>query len=471
MTADAKLESNGSGNGKPLTSPDWFQESASVQRSSDDSFLRIRLNDDRHELPADNLAKKYDRPTAEYENLVWRLGWTDGRSGQPSIVNEMLLEAHARITCNARTAEAQEQVVKTEQEVKLAEQNIDDLEKQYETLETRYQDISNQRKDHSQDFSRKQAWAFVLFGTATLIADIPLSLRLVATGFGVKTTTEIDGKVVRVDDILSPYFFDVLSNFWEALVLALGIAFSSILLKYFFDLVVFRQQTQPMPKVVKSLVWAGLVLFVSTTVCLGLFRYRIQPQVEAYERRERWESARQRKIDQRYTELLSVFSHEEDAMVKARAEAERIVDAQIGKDQTPQFNSFWGLPTFILLTLLLPTVTAVCFSVGGRKFRKAYLFDSLGAEKATLRAEINNTANYLSILRGQLAKFESELAASLKPEMQDDILQRYRYLYRHGYERGLKNVPPTIDRQVGSVYELSLQYLQRMLEKRIRNTT
>jgi hypothetical protein len=471
MTADAQLESNGSGNRRTPTLHDWFQKSALVQRSSDDSFLNIQLNDDRKEVPTDDLGKKYDRPTAEYESLVWRLGWTDGRSGQPSVVNEMLLEAHARITCNARIGEAQEQVVKTEEAVSLAEEKLDDLDEQYETLEKRYQDIADERQEHFQDFSRKQAWTFLLFGTATLIADIPLSLRLVATGFGVKTSAEIDGQVVRVDDILSSYFFDVLSNFWEALALALGIAFSSILIKYFFDLVIFRQQNQPMPKVVKSLVWIGLVLFVSTTVCLGLFRYRIQPQVEAYERRERWESSRQRKIDQKYTELLSVFSHDEDPIGRARSEAERIVDTQIGKDQTPEFNSIWGLPTFILLTLLLPTVTAVCFSVAGRKFRKAYLYDSLSEERAKLLAEISNTAIYLSNVRGQLASFQTELEGSLKPEMQDDILQRYRYLYRHGYERGLKNVPPTIDRQVGSVYELSLQYLQRMLERRIRSIT
>ncbi len=221
--------------------------------------MRIHLDDDRKEVSSDELDKKYSRPAAEYDHPMWRLGWTDGRSGQPANVNEKLLEAHARIAWNAGIGDNREKVAKTGQEVALLDEKKNDLQKQRANLETRYQDIAKQRDAHYQDFSRNQAWAFILFGVATLIADIPLSLRLVATGFGVKTSVEINGQLLRVDDILSFRFFDVVSNFWEALVLAIGIAFASILLKYFFDLVVFRQEeTEQLSRMAKALVWGGL---------------------------------------------------------------------------------------------------------------------------------------------------------------------------------------------------------------------
>ncbi|HMG74323.1 MAG TPA: hypothetical protein VK582_12545 [Pyrinomonadaceae bacterium] len=470
MTTNDQVDSNGSQTRKRLAFlGDWLQGRQNVQTSDPvSSFLKTHLDDDRKEVGQAELDKKYIRPAAEYDHPMWRLGWTDGRSGQPPIVNEKLIEAHARIEWNEQIAEAREEFSRTKEEVASLIESKSELEKHYTDVETRFEESRRKRAEHFQDFSRKQAWGYFVFGTATLIADIPLSLRLVATGFGVKTSMDVNGQILSVDQILSLQFFQVVSYFWEALVLALGIAFASILLKYFFDLIVFRQPGIAVPRVVAGLLWGGLSLFVITTVCLGVFRYRIQPQVEAYERRQKWENLKQQRIDENYKELLPIFVREKDPPAVAREKAKEIVNREIGSDPTPDFHSAWGLPTFIFLTLLFPIVTAVCFSVGGKKFRNAFLFKSLEEERSRLTEKLRQTNEKLFSLRGMLAACETALETVSRADTKDDLLQRFRYMYRHGYERGMKNVPSTMEGKFGSIYQLSLEYLQRRLAKRIR---
>jgi hypothetical protein len=147
-----------------------------------------------------------------------------------------------------------------------------------------------------------------------------------------------------------------------------------------------------------------------------------------------------------------------------------MVKRELGSDPTPEFHSAWGLPTFIFLTLLFPIVTAVCFSVGGKKFRNARLFTSLEQERTRIAENLRAVSDIVSSMRGKVAAFETELETVSRTETKDDLLQRFRYLYRHGYERGMKNVPATMEAKFGSIYQLSLEYLQRRLAETVKNS-
>ncbi len=480
----------------------WFgRERTQNLETSQEDFLSIRSMDERLLVNEADAGKTYKRVPAEYDHPIWRLGWTDGRSNQPPVVNEKLLEAHARIEWSQQMREAEEQVARSTHEIESLDRERKALESERDQIEVEYKEIGRQRTAHFQDFSRKQAWSYLLFGLVTLIADIPLSLRLVAAGFGVKTTKEVDGQSLSADDIVSVQFFEVVRHFWEAIVLALGIAFASIVIKYFFDIVVFRDRKLTeghsrsaenelgspeerwdagnatekrdrrlgSPRLVSSVSWVVVLLFVSTTICLGIFRYQIQPQVDKYERDTRFRELKLQRIDAKYDDLLPIYEGEEDAPIKARKQATDLVDAELGDAPPPDFKSGWGGPTFVLLTLLLPIATAICFSVAGKKLRNARLFETITSEVDELNGKLASITEDISNGEGELAASRATLELAKLPEAQDNLFQSFRYLYLHGYERGSKNVPETTEAKIGSVYELGVKYFQRLLSQRINS--
>jgi len=119
MNTNDQVNSNGSQTRRRLAFlGDWLQGREKVHASNPvSSFLKIHLDDDRKEIGQAELDKKYIRPAAEYDHPLWRLGWTDGKSGQPQIVNEKLIEAQARIEWNEQIAQAREELSKTKEEV------------------------------------------------------------------------------------------------------------------------------------------------------------------------------------------------------------------------------------------------------------------------------------------------------------------------------------------------------------------
>lgn len=482
----------------------WFgKERTQSSETSQDDFLSIRSVDEREEVGARDDTTIYKRAPAEYDHPIWKLGWTDGRSYQPPSVSEKLLEAQARIEWSQKITDAKAQIGRSAQKIELLGREKKDIEMERDEIENQHREIGLKRSVHFQDFSKKQAWSYLLFGVVTLIADIPLSLRLVAAGFGVRTTMKVEGQILSADDILSFHFFEVIRHFWEPIVLALGIAFASIVIKYFFDIVVFRDRGVPesgrppesdgsqppaqdqsgrrnekeraerdsrIPKLVSRVSWVAVLLFITTTVCLGIFRYQIQPQVDKYERETQRQEEKLRRIDEKYNEILPIYRDEKDAAKQARQQATELVDAEFVEIPPPEFSSRWGLPTFVLLTLLLPIATAICFAIGGKKLRNAKLFESLATKRSELHERLRSIAAETSQEEGELAASKATLDLADMPDAQESLLKSFRYLYLHGYERGSKNVPETTEAKIGSIYELGVKHLSKLLAQRVNTS-
>jgi hypothetical protein len=460
--------------------PGWFGGVRKRPPEGAEEFLAISAKDEREEISISEGSKRYSRAPSEYDHPMWSLGWTDGRAGLVPEVNERLIEAQAAIELAGKLESAERRVADAETALDDLTQERDRLIQQQTALGTRLDQVEAERREHYGDFSRKQGWAYFIFGSFVLAADIPLSLRLVAAGFGVRITTEVPGRgVIEAQDILSSDFFLIVQKFWEAILLALGIAFTSILVKYFFDTVVFRghafdatsppaQRAEPSRLVIYASVLA-MMLFAATTVFLGLFRAEIQPQVDKYEAARRVAAVRQQAIDEEYEKLLPVYEDAPNPMQSARDAATSIVDARPQPPPPPNFTSRWGLYTFILLTLLFPVVSGISFSVGGKKFRNAFLYRSLAEKKEELEGRVVGLAPLISERHGEAAAARVRLASTQDPKTQEHLLQRLRYLYLHGYERGTKNVPHTSEIQEGSVYQLSYKYFQKLLSEGLRN--
>jgi hypothetical protein len=465
----------------------WFGSEKPKSPQADDVFLSIRAKDERQEINISEGNKRYSRAPAEYDHPMWRLGWTDGRSGQAPDVNVSLLEAQAEIEWHRKIEDAERDVADATNALHELQQERQRLADQQVEVEKQLDDAEAERREHYGDFSKKQGWMYLIFGAVVLAADIPLSLRLVAAGFGVKTMVIVDGKELRVENIFSKDFFPVVSHLWEAIILALGIAFTSILVKYFFDTVVFRGRAEKTETSATQIIGnptakksdttttiirvsrAALILFALTTICLGIFRYEMQPQVDKFDRDTKQATSRQQEIDKEYSGLLEIYQDEQNPAQRARDEATKIVDARPKPPPPPDFYSGWGLPTFILLTLLFPVVSGISFSVGGKKFRNAFLYQSLGERREALSKKIAELAPSISEKSGELAAGQAALTAGLSPEARASLLLRLRYLYLHGYDRGAKNVPHTAETQEGSVYQLSYKYFQNLLAEGLRN--
>lgn len=445
-----------------------------------EEFLTISAKDEREEISISEGSKRYARAPSEYDHPMWRLGWTDGRAGQATEVNERLIEAQAAIEWAGKLEAAERRVADAQTALDALTQERGRLLSHQPAVGTRLDEVEEERREHYGDFSRKQGWAYFIFGAFILAADIPLSLRLVAAGFGVKISAEVPGRgFIEAQDILSSDFFLIVQKFWDALLLALGIAFTSILVKYFFDTVVFRghafdanspqaRRAEPSRLVFYASVLA-MLLFAATTVSLGLFRAEMQPKVDKYEVARKAEAVRQQAIQKEYEGLLPIYQDAENPAKSARDAATAIVDARPQPPEPPEFTSRWGLGTFILLTLLFPVVSGISFSVGGKKFRNAFLYRSLAEKKEELEERIARLAPLIADRQGEVAAARVALTTGQAPEARDHLLQRLRYLYLHGYERGAKNVPRTSEMQEGSVYQLSYKYFQKLLSDGLRN--
>jgi len=449
--------------------PGWLGGERRRPPEGPEEFLTISAKDEREEISITEGSKRYSRAPSEYDHPMWRLGWTDGRAGQTSEVNEKLIEAQAVIEWARKLEAAERHVADAEATLNNLTQKREGLSQQQAVVETRLDEVEEERREHYGDFSRKQGWAYFIFGSFVLAADIPLSLRLVAAGFGVKTTSEETG--VRAQDIFSEHFFEVVRDFWDAILLALGIAFTSILVKYFFDTVVFRGRVEgaETSSTVIRASHLAMMLFVLATISLGFLRFQIQPQVDKYETDRKVYIAKQQAIEKVYKQILPDYAGQADFEQAAWRDAADIVNARPQPPQPPDFKSWWGLPTFILLTLLFPVVSGICFSVGGKKFRNAFLHRSLVEKKEQLEEKMRVLAPLMSERHGELAAARTALATGQSHEIREHLLQRLRYLYLHGYERGAKNVPHTSEVQEGSVYQLSYKYFQKLLSDGLRN--
>jgi hypothetical protein len=376
-------------------------------------FPDILLEADLNTGPSDGNNKKYQRPAAQYDDPVWHLGWTDGRLGQPVEPHEEVLLSEAKVHWHEEIREARKQIAGARARINALKKRLEPVEKKLGYLHTYYSDLLIKRNRDSTGHSLPLGLIYSFFGLILFLADVPLSIKLVADGFGIpieRKIPELGDKLTGVGQVFQHPLL-VLQYLWEPLFLALGIAFMGILVKFFVDAVILREDDEKEVAKRKTWgMWMFFALFVAATICLGLFRAKVQ------------------------TRLNKTSLDYETA-------------------------------TFIFLTLTFPIAGGLCFSAGWRRIERAKhyyltLFRLWRLERKHNRefAEYSDALGAMNSLEYTLDSGSDQAAVSMA--------ELRRNLYRHGYYRG-RDVPETLD-AADTLYVRCERALDRMLSRKIR---
>ena len=229
--------------------------------------------------PSDGNNGKYNRPSALYDSDEWSLGWSDGRLGESPNTEADLLASKAAFEREEELRKTRTQRATTQGRALALKNRLDLLANKIDHLRPHYRHLSDRRQRHSSESSLPLAVIYIAFGTLLFLADVPLSLTLVADGFHIPTWYTIPGtdKTVFVSNIFSEPLL-VLYYLWEAVLLALGIALIGIIVKFFVDAVILRDEEEDPPRNrwVVGGITAAFLLFVVCTLCLGYFRAEIK---------------------------------------------------------------------------------------------------------------------------------------------------------------------------------------------------
>jgi hypothetical protein len=450
----------GNGNGHKKDSGWWRSLSKSIFRpprtatSSDVDTDPVRWAEDSLfstiGSPTFDAAPQHDLALG-FEGPDWRRGHGDGQIGQPPGEGEAVVEVGVREYWKRWVEQRHRRAGQLKAEVEIARQEVERLKLRLDSVQHAFQQIWMKKQMNYHAFSRPLAWLYLIFGVILLLSDIPLSLKLVAVGFGVRTTPPDGVKGLTVDD----FFYAplaVFGQYWEAIMLALGVAAVGIFVKYFFDLIVLRDQESEVPpwwvKIVMVIVLTG---FCATIYVLGVYRAEIQVQATVKEIVEEVENESVGLISQD----LSGYTPEKKAeLIRERT------------DNALKSAPTWTSVTFVALTLLIPVVGGICFSASGSRFRHAKQFNALRDELRELEGKY---AQQVTALHRHREEYEAETKALAEEQANPsgESLAKLRVnLYRHGYERGRH--APAPPEEIPSLYDWCWAAVSKLLASKSR---
>jgi hypothetical protein len=420
------------------------------------SSLHIIFEDVPQANTTDGSNNQYRKSPSEYTAPVWHLGWTDGRYGQPISVNEEALRSHSTLEWLERVAVLELRIAALKASVNYFTDSCDRMKQKLFALGEQYRELWELRKEKHQEFSIPLALVYVFFAVVMILADLPLSLRLVALGFNVETEFPLNPKnpasLTRIDALfVHP---EVIPRGWEALLLALGIACVGIFIKYFLDTMVLRDESKAPSRRFARTMLVVFGLFVASSLILGMFRARMQGDVTQRDITKQVEEVYLKRLD---AGLLTRGANEVQDKEKIRKEVEG----------THSKESGWATASFIALTLLLPIVGGICFSEGWRRLENAKHYNFTKAARwlaerqyERMHAQYQQDAQELAALE---AKQEREDTNML---LRDSMTNLQLSLYRHGYSRG-QNVPETIYANE-SLYSRCEKSIIKLFSRRLR---
>jgi len=395
---------------------------------------------------SDSSNRRYHKPPSEYEDQIWHLGWTDGRHGQPAADNVAIIRARAKLLWQERAADADAEIGATRAQVRSLEGSLSRLRERLDLIADDYLKLLRERSDNPQSYSFSLSIIYTLAAVLLLLADLPLSLKLVAMGYGVTTKSDSGS----VDDLFKDPWY-VISEYWEAILLAVGVALAGILIKYLLDSLVYRDEQKTPSRVFSFALLGILALFLGTTIYLGIFRADVQ----------------RRKNISELTQQLNDLQQQPDAKTNQKViEAIDELNDDLNRERS---ESAWSVRTvsFIALTLLFPIAGGICFSVGWRKLVKRLRFRSVARALKKVEqiygAEALRYEQVRGTLESQEAKRRRENDAYARG---DDYAEMLVSLYKHGYARG-RNVPETIDAGAG-LYIRCEKAVAKLLAGRLR---
>jgi CDP-diglyceride synthetase len=419
-------------------------ESASWSNLAEEDLL----NND----PTDGNNKRYLKPPYEYTDRIWHLGWTDGRYGQPSETNLNIIAASTALRAERELEELEQEIASAEGGLDSLKYGLSYLEPQLDIKRRLFDKIWLHRTNNRHVYSVWLAIIFFISAILLFAADIPLNLRLVASGFGIRTEITLEDGVQQsisngLNLFAAPYF-------WEAILLATGLLFAGVYVKFFLDKLILREDDEQSPnKMVVGFLAATMLLFLSTLVILGLFRYEQQNIL-----------IKNKVITQVDADIQIARKKDKNYVVNQTARAAEI-DAKYREQITLQ--SSWTATAFILLTILFPLIGGLCFSVSIRHFYYIWNFKGLKKDLAQTKndfdAKILKRKELETGIRAKLAELEEKKNNQYKIKMQSELQKN---LYLHGYLRGSK-MKRTLE-EGATLYERCQSLIENKLAEKSR---
>lgn len=376
---------------------------------------------------SDSSNRRYHKPPSEYNHEIWHLGWTDGRHGQPRGDNVAIIQARARLAWQERAAAADIEIGMRAGELRSMEGTLGRLRKRLDLIADDHTNLLRERSENPQSYSLSLWLIYSVVAMVLIAADLPLSLKLVAMGYGIA------------------------SDSWGAVLLAVGVAVAGILIKYLLDSFIYRDEQRRITWVFTIPLLLILFLFLGTTFVLGIYRAKEERQTEVY------------KLRAQRAALQEEYGERPDAATKSAIDR---LDSSIALEESEGWVS-WRSGSFIMLTLLFPVAGGICFSVGWRKLIRYLRFRSVNRTLRAAESEYKSEELRCEQARGALASLEAkrarENAAYAGGDAYADMLVG---LYMHGYERG-RNVPETVDAGA-SLYERCEKAVNKLLAGKLR---
>ena len=415
---------------------------------------------------SDGNNKHYRKAPFQFIDKDWGLGWTDGRSGQPLRLDRPTLEAGARLELKERVQEIGQLIAVKVTRFAALKDLLDRREEHLKTTQDFYEKLSRKRNANYLEFSRPLGYLYLVFGILLFLADVPLSLKLVASGFQVPVEAELPEGVAAIGsttklliDHLLIYPRYVIGLFWESLALAGGIAFVGIIVKYYVDLIVLRDKDVERPRLLATVVLTVILFgFIGTVFLLGNFRAEQQMQAD------------RRQIDNTVrdeNQKNQAFNENNPTAQPRRVFSETEIVDEVNRRYGTQssMKSAWLIQTFIALTILLPVVGGVCFSASGARFRNAkqYWLAFLDYKKAEnerdrLVLQIAKEQGDVTQLTQRLQELKSD------PDYLTAIVDFKLGVYQHGYARG-RTIPETVE-SGASLYERCESAISKLLSRK-----
>lgn len=448
----ASHDYNNNGNGKN----DINQ--ASIFSNNGDKFtelsklLNIREEDLLQDNSSDGSNGKYKKAPYQYNKDIWHLGWTDGRYGQPSETNLKIIALNAQLEGEQELSELEGKIAGKEATLACLNYELQHLEPQLNKRRELFEEIWLDKARNRYLYSIVLAGFFLFSAVVLFAADIPLTLRLVASGFGIRTEVPLAGKIQSIND---GFDFWALPYFWEAILLAGGLLFVGIYVKFFLDKIIFREKNeQPLNWIIKTFLISTMLLFLATFIVLGIFR--AQQQDILLKERIAKEVDNQINKDKKRNPQFTVSSEERRRLIKEKY------------DERKEFQSSWMSIAFILLTLLFPLVGGLCFSVCFRHIYKVISFRGIRKDfyrtKNLFDVKILEQKQLQYSIKSKLAELEYKKANQARIE---SIAKLQENLYLHGYLRGSK-MKRTLE-EGSSLYERCESLIENKLAEKSRD--
>ncbi len=370
-----------------------------------------------------------------------------------------LENTHIESRANIQAASVHQNAnIKINQEIASLTVNVEKLQEDYareraacEKENKQFEFLLHSKHHTPNSHSNIAIFLYLFFGLFLLLADIPLAVQLIQIGFKFINPQQA---TYPIHNLISGQFWKVFEANWEVFITAIGISFCTIIIKIIYDEYMstgfaakvmkrkrfFELFEKPAANgsyftvtdrrlifwenLLKSLVKIGiLVATIYMIIVLGKFRVKSLELVDV----QTYYAAEVKKLDTQYgNDVVG----KEIAVGKLKTlidDREKTIRAGAGN----VFNL-----TFSLITLLLPIISGICFSLSLSAWQNRRKINYAKKQKKKANARAEKEKEKLEKITGVLAKWETEKVYLAQDNwiksFANDLIKAYEY----GYNRG-----------------------------------